>query len=78
MGNKITTYEALRKFIILSNNSSRIFKKEIIGTVFPNNKKLNDNTVYTLLFKDNKSVKCIISTNKLIDSPKDITIRILC
>ena len=63
---------------MLSNNSSRIFKKEIIGTVFPNNKKLNDNTVYTLLFKDNKSIKCIISTNKLIDSPKDITIRILC
>lgn len=66
MGNKITSYEALRKFIILSNNSSRIFKKEIIGTVFPNNKKLNDNTVYTLLFKDNKSIKCIISTNKLM------------
>ena len=63
---------------MLSNNSSRIFKKEIIGTLFPNNKKLNDNTVYTLLFKDNKSIKCIISTNKLIDSPKDITIRILC
>ena len=39
-----------------------------------NNKKLNDNTVYTLLFKDNKSIKCIISINKLIDSPKDITI----
>lgn len=38
MGNKITSYEALRKFIILSNNSSRIFKKEIIGTVFLNNK----------------------------------------
>ena len=39
-----------------------------------NNKKLNDNTVYILLFKDNKSIKCIISINKLIDSPKDITI----
>ncbi len=25
-------------------------------------------------FKDNKSIKCIISTNKLIDSPRDITI----
>ncbi len=72
MENKITTYEALRQFIILSNNSSRIFQKEIIGTLFPNNKKVNDNTVYTLLFKDNKIIKCIISTNKLIDSPRDL------
>ena len=37
MGN-ITTFEKLRQFIILSNNKSRIFKKEIIGTVFLNNK----------------------------------------
>ena len=70
MRNKITTYETLRQFIILSNNSSIIIKKEIIGTVLWNNKTVNDNIVYTLLFKDNKSIKCIISTNKWIDSPR--------
>ena len=74
MGN-ITTFEKLRQFIILSNNKSRIFKKEIIGMVFTNNKKLYDNIIYTLLFKDNKSEQCFISPNTKIDSPRNIIIK---
>lgn len=61
MGNKLTSYEDLEKYIIKSNNKNKIIKKEIYGILVSRDEnKINERVVYILLLDNEKYIKCLI------------------
>lgn len=61
MGNKLTSYEDLEKYIIKLKNKNKTIKKEIYGILISRDEnKINERVVYILLLDNEKYIKCLI------------------